>query len=69
MNPHAFDGMAYVVIVVSALILMFGLVGMATARDPEASKSGQGCVMVISGLMILLALLFGGCAVVVLRQN
>lgn len=66
-NP--FSALPYVAMVVSAFILLFGLIGVATARDPDASKWGQGCVMVISCLMILAALLFGGCAVVWLRQN
>lgn len=69
MPRHAFDNVPYFVLAVSVLILVFGLVGVATARDPGASRSGQGCVMVISCLMVLLALLFGGCSVFVLRQH
>ena len=69
MSPNAFDSIAWAVLVGSLLLLLFGFVFLGTAKDPGASKSGQGCVMAFALGLILLALLSGGCAVVVLNQK
>lgn len=69
MSSNAFDSIAWAVLAGSFLLLLFGFVFLGTARDPGASSTGQGCVMAVALVVILLALLSGGCAVVVLNQK
>lgn len=66
MPAHYLDPLAYIVLGVSVLIFLFGATMLSRPKSEKEARRRTGCVVAIAILMVLLSVLFGGCAVVIL---